>query len=257
MFAKTPRTGVVKTRLAPALAPGAAARLVGAFIGDLAERIGALQGPLGATAIVCYTPPDAANEIGALTGGLRCLAQRGCDLGERLASAVRDLRDGGFEQIVFIGSDAPTLPDTTIERAFAALENADVAIAAADDGGYVLLALGGLHVVLFEDIPWSTSAVYAVTLERARRAGLEIVELSGWWDVDDGASFERLRRELAASDASPAVPRTRTFLEALAHAGPFTHGASAAASVVHQVAGRRIGTVPNCAAIEGGEDFAE
>ncbi|MDQ2907747.1 MAG: DUF2064 domain-containing protein, partial [Candidatus Eremiobacteraeota bacterium] len=102
---------------------------------------------------------------------------------------------------------------------------ADVAIAPAEDGGYVLLALRGLHVALFDEIPWSTPVVYAATLEQARRAGLRVVELSSWWDVDDGASLERLRRELAAADGATPAPHTRAMLETLTHATAATFAA--------------------------------
>lgn len=224
LFAKAPRSGKVKTRLVPPLTPSQAARLSGAFIADLAERLAALARALGAVTVVFYTPLDAANEIAALVGDLRREPQRGRDLGERLTSMLHTLNHDGFEHIAVVGSDAPTLPDAVIAHAFAALENADVAIAPAEDGGYVLLALGGLHVALFEDIPWSTPAVYAATLEQARRAGLHVVELSAWWDVDDGASLERLRRELAAADGATPAPHTRAMLETL------THAASAATS---------------------------
>jgi rSAM/selenodomain-associated transferase 1 len=219
MFAKAPRTGTVKTRLIPTLAPSQAAQLAGAFIADLAERLAALARALGAVAIVFYTPADAADEIAALAGDLRREPQRGRDLGERLTSMLRMLGREGFEHVAVVGSDAPTLPDAAIAHAFAALEDGDVAMAAAADGGYVLLALRGLHVALFERIPWSTPAVYAVTLERARRAGLHVVELPAWWDVDDGISLERLRHEFAADRSTPA-PRTRAMLEAFTRAAP-------------------------------------
>ncbi|MBC5799183.1 MAG: TIGR04282 family arsenosugar biosynthesis glycosyltransferase [Candidatus Eremiobacteraeota bacterium] len=220
LFAKAPRTGTVKTRLVPPLTPPQAAQLAGAFIADLAERLAVLARALDATAAVFYTPFDAANDIAALVGDLRQEPQRGCDLGERLTSMLRTLGGEGFEHVAVVGSDAPTLPEATIVRAFAALEDADIAIVGAEDGGYVLLALGGLHVALFEAIPWSTPSVYAVTLEQARRAGLRVVELPPWWDVDDGASLERLRRELAAAGDSTSAPRTRTMLEAFTHAAP-------------------------------------
>jgi glycosyltransferase A (GT-A) superfamily protein (DUF2064 family) len=88
-----------------------------------------------------------------------------------------------------------------------------------DDGGYYLIGVKRLHQRLFEQIDWSTERVFAQTLERAREIGLEAELLPTWYDVDDGATLERLRRELlAASSTSSAgydARHTRTYLESL------------------------------------------
>ena len=44
------------------------------------------------------------------------------------------------------------------------------------DGGYTLIGLSKLHRRLFADIPWSTDAVYRLTLDRAREIGLPVVK---------------------------------------------------------------------------------
>jgi uncharacterized protein len=82
-----------------------------------------------------------------------------------------------------------------------------------------LIGLKRLHQRLVEQIDWSTERVFDQTLERAREIGLESELLPTWYDVDDGATLERLRRELLAAlgagyagyDAS----HTRTYLESL------------------------------------------
>jgi glycosyltransferase A (GT-A) superfamily protein (DUF2064 family) len=58
----------------------------------------------------------------------------------------------------------------------------------------------------------STPRVVAETLSRAREAGLNVAQLSGWYDVDVYADLQRLNRELRS------LPRdraryTRAFLE--------------------------------------------
>jgi glycosyltransferase A (GT-A) superfamily protein (DUF2064 family) len=51
---------------------------------------------------------------------------------------------------------------------------------------------------LLTDIPWSTAEVLPVTRARARAAGLELIELPVWYDVDTPPDLERLRQELQA-----------------------------------------------------------
>jgi glycosyltransferase A (GT-A) superfamily protein (DUF2064 family) len=45
------------------------------------------------------------------------------------------------------------------------------------------------HPELFRDIPWSTENVLSVTLEKARKMGLNVKLLSAWNDLD---TFEDL-----------------------------------------------------------------
>ena len=66
----------------------------------------------------------------------------------------------------------------------------------AEDGGYYLIGLKRAHARLFEEIAWSTPAVFAQTVERAREIGLDPAVLPGWYDVDDLESLRRLDAEL-------------------------------------------------------------
>ena len=103
--------------------------------------------------------------------------------------------------------------------------------AASDDGGYYLIGIKRLHHRLFEQIDWSTERVFAQTLERAREIGLETELLPTWYDVDDAATLDRLRRELTA----PSRPNrgwydakhTRAYLESLQVAPPSFSASSA------------------------------
>jgi hypothetical protein len=53
---------------------------------------------------------------------------------------------------------------------------------------------------VFERIRWSTKHVYAETVERVHEAGLDLVELPQWYDVDDAATLAVLERELLNGD---------------------------------------------------------
>ena len=86
----------------------------------------------------------------------------------------------------------------------------------ADDGGYYLIGIKHLHHRLFENIDWSTERVFAQTLERAGEIRLPAELLPTWYDVDDAATLERLRRELAAPQVAGYDARhTRAYLESL------------------------------------------
>jgi uncharacterized protein len=69
---------------------------------------------------------------------------------------------------------------------------------------------------LFEQIDWSTERVFNQTLERAKEISLQAELLPAWYDVDDAATLERLRQELAGPEAAGYDARhTCQFLESL------------------------------------------
>jgi hypothetical protein len=94
-----------------------------------------------------------------------------------------------------------------------------------DDGGYYLIGLKHAHYRVFEDIIWSTSAVFSQTVERAAELGLEVVSLPQWYDVDDALSLRRLAIELFGDNSArdgrrgSDAPFTRDFLRGLIAGG--------------------------------------
>jgi hypothetical protein len=72
---------------------------------------------------------------------------------------------------------------------------------------------------LFEDIPWSTSSVHRLTLERAQEIDLPVINVPGWYDIDDRASLKLLEQEFAghppkfATTSGADAPATRKFLQ--------------------------------------------
>jgi len=82
-----------------------------------------------------------------------------------------------------------------------------------EDGGYYLIGLAAPQPALFEGIPWSTDAVLALTVEKARQRDLSVHLLPAWFDVDTEPDLRRLRVALAASSDGPR--RTAEFLRRL------------------------------------------
>ena len=225
-MAKAPRPGKVKTRLAPPLTLEQSAALNTCFLRDTFANIATVAGAQG---IICYTPVgDEAMFDGLAPEGFALIAQRGDGFGERLHFAAMDLFACGFSSVCLIDSDSPTIPHTALQQAAEALAQPGdrVVLGGSDDGGYYLIGLKAAHAAVFERITWSTGSVFAETVERAAAAGLELVQLPLWYDVDDGATLRILAAELlegrrpsfAATDGFDAV-RTREFLQGLAKDG--------------------------------------
>jgi len=182
VFVKHPTPGAVKTRLAAAIGPAAAAELYRA----LAER--ALEATAPAAGeyerLVFFDPPGALEEMRAWLPGVRLLAQSGGDLGARMRDATDRAFARGASRVAVVGTDVPGLSRDTVVAALAALDAADVVIGPAEDGGYYLLALREPRPELFAGMAWSGPLVAAETRARAAAAGLVVHEVGRRRDVD-------------------------------------------------------------------------
>jgi uncharacterized protein len=196
VMAKAPRAGLVKTRLSPPLTAEQASELNVCFLRDTLEN---LAGVAGAAGLVAYTPVgDEGLFEGLLPEGFSLVAQRGDGFGERLLGAAEDILACGFGSLCLIDSDSPTVPRVAYEQAVAELARPGdrIVIGPAEDGGYYLIGMKRAHAAVFEGIAWSTAAVFEETCARAEAAGIEVVELPMWYDVDDAATLEILKAEL-------------------------------------------------------------
>jgi rSAM/selenodomain-associated transferase 1 len=204
IFAKQPLPGRVKTRLCPPLSFAEAAELYRNALFETVTRMSALRN--------CELVVFFSGERGWFADSFPDLSlqeQQGGDLGERMAFALNALFLQGYQRAVLIGSDAPDVPLTFIERALEQLLAKDLVVGPAVDGGYYLIGESGHHPELFEDIPWSTERVLVETLRRAERLNLSFEQLETWEDLDDiealrcflertssGATVDYLRRRL-------------------------------------------------------------
>jgi rSAM/selenodomain-associated transferase 1 len=106
------------------------------------------------------------------------------DLGERMAEGLRAVFAAGHRRVIIIGSDCPGIDTDYLNAAFAALENDDVVIGPALDGGYTLLGMRSFTPSLFTDVAWSTQEVLPTTLARAAEASKSVHQLKPLSDVD-------------------------------------------------------------------------
>ena len=193
VFAKAPVPGQVKTRLAPLLGPEGAAALHAGLVRQ-ALSTAAMAG-LGPVELWCA--PDETHPFFTRCAELFAITlhrQVGADLGERMRSTF-DAGLASGERVVLIGSDCPALKPADLCEGARALETHDAAIAPAEDGGYVLIALSKPLPALFSGIAWGSAAVMGATRARLAEAKASWKELPTRWDVDRPEDYARLQRE--------------------------------------------------------------
>jgi rSAM/selenodomain-associated transferase 1 len=204
---KAPRPGISKTRLAAAEGAERAALLARAFLLDSAALVTALAQRLHARRIAFHAPADAAEEMAALLPGWELRAQGEGDLGARMGAAFDALFAEGAACVVLIGADAPTLPRALVELLVSAIERgADAVVIPALDGGYCAIAAARPLPALLEGMPWSQPGLLAATRAAATAAGLKLVELEAWHDVDEAEDLDLLRLTLDGTQPAGCSP---------------------------------------------------
>jgi uncharacterized protein len=207
VIAKEPAAGLAKTRLVPAFGEEGATRAATAMLADTLAAVRAVA----AEPWLCFTPEAARERLGRLAPGFSLLAQRGDDLGDRLAACLADLITAGADRVVIVGADTPHVPTASYRRAFDLLEQVDVVLGPALDGGYYLVAARSARPELFVGVPMGTEVVLAETLARAAGSGLAVGLLPPLRDLD---RVEDLAAALAAAELDGA-PATRAVVTEL------------------------------------------
>jgi hypothetical protein len=185
IFSKIPLPGKTKTRLTRLglrIAPEFSAELHKSFLLDILD----LASSLCQVDIFLACWPSNSLELfrSLVKQKVEFIPQVGEDLGSRMHNAFVEVFSRGYERMLLIGSDSPTIQRRHLEEAFDMLEEDRVVIGPSVDGGYYLVGLRKPFRGLFLDISWGTPAVLAQTLKRIREHRLDLVALDPWYDVD-------------------------------------------------------------------------
>ena len=112
-------------------------------------------------------------------------------MGQRFTHAFQKAFEMGAESVVVIGTDIPHLNRSIIQSAFNALDETDVVIGPAMDGGYYLMGTCQRTATLFLDIDWSSEFVLRQTEQLIRAQDLSIHYLPKLLDVDTEDDYQR------------------------------------------------------------------
>ena len=184
VFVKEPRPGTVKSRLAAAVGPEVAAGVYRVLAEEVVRRTAPRRDAY--ERVVVFDPPAAGAAIGqwlgVAAGALR--PQSPGDIGARMESTFDDLFRRGARRVALIGTDVPALAFEDVRDALEALDDHDLALGPATDGGYYLIALKRPAPELFRGIGWSGPDVLTQTLDRAAGRALSVRVLRTIGDVD-------------------------------------------------------------------------
>lgn len=184
IFTRYPKPGTAKTRLIPALGAEGAADLHRQMTQHTLAQARSLCSVRSIAIEIRFTGSDAAGMRAWLGDDISYEPQGEGDLGDRLLRAFDTAFEQGSQAVVVIGTDCPYLDAALLETAFDALQQRDLALGPAEDGGYYLIGLRKPIPELFAEIPWSTAEVCQRTVAIAQHLGLSL-DLDGLPTLSD------------------------------------------------------------------------
>ena len=179
IFAKNPEYGKVKTRLAATIGNEQALFIYQKLI----EHTIAITKKISADKIVYYS--DSIVEKDTWENNIyQKKLQSGNDLEDRMKNAFKSSFTAGYDKVIIIGTDCFELNEEFISIAFEKMNDDDVVLGPAKDGGYYLLGMKKFYPSLFENIEWSSEKVLKQTLTTAMRLNLSVFLLPPLSDID-------------------------------------------------------------------------
>eukprot|EP00439_Symbiodinium_sp_Y106_P051815 s2467_g6.t3 len=237
VFAKPPRPGRAKTRLAASIGNDAACKLATAFINDFIFMASNLSWayPVLATTEDGMEPssfPSAAFPSDVHPASVPRWRQPDGDLGAKLEGIVRQGLELA-EATICLGADSPGRPAQRLEDTRQALlKGYDAVLGPSEDGGYDLLALKrcppgllaarlavepaglsaqkGASFAAAPSLLWPTT--FEATKKRLEEHGLRVAVLSKWWDVDEVEDLKRLQELLQDEEGKQRAPATAAVM---------------------------------------------
>jgi uncharacterized protein len=188
VFAREPRCGAVKSRLAADIGEGAAFAFYKTTLAGVLRRL-ACDGRW--TTWLAVTPPRAARRPAAWQRGVAAFPQVEGDLGRRMAAALAAVPPG---PALVVGSDIPDLGPRQVAAAFRALATHDAVFGPTVDGGYYLvgLAAGSRAIDPFGGVRWSSRHALGDTLANmSNDTTIKIIE--SLVDIDTGDDLRTWR----------------------------------------------------------------
>jgi uncharacterized protein len=194
IFTRNPELGKVKTRLAASIGDNNALEVYKILLHQTQKAIFTIE----ASKRVLYADDINTDDIWDNEIYQKGI-QFGQDLGTRMKNAFVDAFNDDFKKIVIIGTDLYDLKASDIEIAFKKLEDHDVVIGPALDGGYYLLGLKFIPEGIFYNKNWSTNTVLKDTLKNLLKYTVYQLEIKNdidtIEDIQDIAIFQKYIRD--------------------------------------------------------------
>lgn len=191
IFCKAPVAGQVKTRLIPQLNPEQAMQLHQRLAWHTFQQVASANNKT--VELWCSPNPkhpffqQAIQQFDFIPQ-----TQMGHDLGVRMGYALQQGLQT-TDKVLLCGTDCPQLNSDQFQQAFTQLDNNEVVLIPATDGGYVLIGLRRYHPDLFTNIVWGSDQVLAQTLVKIQALNYRYHCLPALADIDRPQDLDLLK----------------------------------------------------------------
>lgn len=173
IFAKEPKLGKVKTRLAKDIGQAKALKIYKQLLNKTISTF---------------------NNTPYRTKLLYMSKQRGRDLGTRMLNAFKDNLIK-YEKVIIIGVDCPLITRSLVRKAFQSLNSSPLVFGPAKDGGYYLTGATKALPKVFKNVDWGTHRVLKQTLEHCKLLDIKPRLLKKLYDIDTIKEYKKWRKK--------------------------------------------------------------
>lgn len=183
LFLKYPEKGKVKTRLSKDIGNEKALLIYKKSVSKLLNQLDSNNYDIS----IYYCPENKNDEVKKWINlpDIKYLAQSGDDLGIRMLNAFKDSISLKYAKTVIIGTDCLEITNSLLSQSFDLLDDSDLVLGPATDGGYYLIGLKAVVETIFQDIHWSTEKVLKQTIKKAKEIKLSYKFLDFNNDIDN------------------------------------------------------------------------
>ena len=184
IFSRYPEAGKTKTRMIPALGAEGAAQLQRQMSEHTLKTARELRDNRNIAIEVHFAGGNEQLMRQWLGDDVRFIPQVAGDLGYKMRSAFARAFESGSKRVVTIGIDCPDIDSEILTAGFDSLQQKDLVIGSAADGGYYLIGLTRSIPKLFQNIDWGTEKVLKQTQAVIYQLSLKANYLKTLADVD-------------------------------------------------------------------------
>lgn len=191
VFTRNPELGKVKTRLAKSIGDTSALRIYN-FL--LQHTEGVLQ-KIDCDKAIYYSENIKHNDLWDDHRYQKHL-QSGNNLGERMSNAFKTNFEANYSKVIIVGSDLYDLDKKHITKAIEKLDQNDIVIGPAADGGYYLLGMTRFHETIFKNKKWGTASVFQDTINDLQNESVFLLSELNDIDIYDDIKDNQILIEL-------------------------------------------------------------
>ncbi|RME29733.1 MAG: DUF2064 domain-containing protein [Candidatus Zixiibacteriota bacterium] len=116
--------------------------------------------------------------------------------GLRIEKVFQSCFDGGYRNVLVLGSRTPTVTPDMMSRALRLLRESDAVFGPTPEGRYYVIGMSGSYHVKLSAFDWKSPSIYSEVAGTFTETGLSWSELDIWYPVESMEELEMMARDI-------------------------------------------------------------